>query len=66
MQCNAMQCNAMQCNAMQCNAMQCNTMHDDIQDSDFQLPGYLPIHRKDAGHLHGLFMLRTIFRLLGG
>ena len=28
--------------------------HDDIQDSDFQLPGYLPIHRKDAMHMHSL------------
>ena len=27
---------------------------DEIKDSDFQLPGYLPIHRKDAGHMHGL------------
>ena len=25
-----------------------------IQDSDFQVPGYLPIHRNDAGHMHGL------------
>ena len=25
-----------------------------IQDSDFQLPGYLPIHRKDAGQIHSL------------
>ena len=33
----------------------CEThLHDDIQDSDFQLPGYLPIHREDAGHMHGL------------
>ena len=33
----------------------CETyLHDDIQDSDFQLSGYLPIHRKDAGHMHGL------------
>ena len=33
----------------------CETnVHDDIQDSDFQLPGYWPIHRKDAGHMHGL------------
>ena len=33
----------------------CETnLHDDIQDSDFQLPSYLPIHRKEAGHMHGL------------
>ena len=33
----------------------CETnLHDNTQDSDFQLPGYLPIHRKDAGHMHGL------------
>ena len=33
----------------------CETnLHDDIQDSDFQLPGYLPSHRKDAGHLQDL------------
>ena len=33
----------------------CETnLHGDIQDSDFQLPGYLPIHRKDVGHMHGL------------
>ena len=33
----------------------CETnLHDDIQDSDSQLPGYLPIHRKDAGYMHGL------------
>ena len=33
----------------------CETnLHDGIQDSDFQLPGYLPIHRKDAGYMHGL------------
>ena len=33
----------------------CETdLHDDVQDSDFQLPGYLPIHRKDAGHMHCL------------
>ena len=26
----------------------CKTnLHDNIQDSDFQLPGYLPIHRND-------------------
>ena len=25
-----------------------------IQDSDFQLPGYLPIHRKDAEQIHSL------------
>ena len=32
----------------------CETnLHDNIQD-DFQLPGYLPIHRKDTGHMHGL------------
>ena len=33
----------------------CETnLHDDIQESDVQLPGYLPIHRKDAGHMHSL------------
>ena len=33
----------------------CETnLHDNIQDSDFQLPGYLPIHHNDAGHIHGL------------
>ena len=33
----------------------CETnLHDDIQDSDFQLPGYLPIHRKDNRNMHGL------------
>ena len=34
----------------------CETnLHDNIQDSDFQLPGYLPIHRKNAaGHMHDL------------
>ena len=33
----------------------CETyLHDEIQDSDFQLPVYLPIHRKDAGHMHSL------------
>ena len=33
----------------------CETnLHDNTQDSDFQLPDYLPIHRKDAGHMHGL------------
>ena len=31
----------------------CETNLHDIQDSDFQLPSYLPIHRKDAGHMHG-------------
>ena len=43
-------------------------LHDDIQDSDFQLPGYLPIHRKDAGHMHVLavYVKRAIFRLLQG
>ena len=29
-------------------------LHDDIHDSDFQLLGYLQIHRMDAGHMHGL------------
>ena len=29
-------------------------LHNDIQDSDFQSTDYLPIHRKDAGHVHGL------------
>ena len=28
--------------------------HDDIQNSEFQLPAYLSIHHKDAGHMHGL------------
>ena len=48
-------------------------LHDDIQDSDFHLPGYLPIYRKDAGHMHSLgayvksnlarmIMSRTYFR----
>ena len=33
----------------------CETnLHDDIQHSDFQLPGYLPIHHKEAGHMHSL------------
>ena len=33
----------------------CETnLHDDIQDPDFQLSGYLSIHRKDAGHMHDL------------
>ena len=33
----------------------CETnLHDNILDSDFQLPGYLPIHCKDAGHMHDL------------
>ena len=33
----------------------CETnLHDDIHDSDVQLHGYLPIQRKDAGHMHGL------------
>ena len=33
----------------------CETnLHDDIQDADFQLSGYLLIHRKDGGHIHGL------------
>ena len=33
----------------------CETnLHDDIQDSDFQLRGFLPNHRKDAGHMHGI------------
>ena len=33
----------------------CETnLHDNIHDSDFQLSGYLPIHCKDAGHMHGL------------
>ena len=29
-------------------------LHEDIQDSDFQLPGYLPIHCNDAGLMHSL------------
>ena len=33
----------------------CETnLHHDIQDSDFQLPGYLAIHRKVVGRMHGL------------
>ena len=28
-------------------------LHGEIQDSDFELPGYFPIHRKDAGPMHG-------------
>ena len=32
----------------------CETnLHDDIQDTDFQLPGYLPIHSKGGGHIQG-------------
>ena len=29
-------------------------LHGDIHDSDSQLPGYLPIHRKYAGHMYCL------------
>ena len=33
----------------------CQTnLHDDIQASDLQLSGYLPIHCKDAENMHGL------------
>ena len=31
-----------------------SNLHDGILDSDFLVPGYLPIHRKDSGHMHGL------------
>ena len=33
----------------------CETnLHEDVLDADVQLPGYLPIHRKDSGNMHGL------------
>ena len=48
----------------------CETnLHGDIQNSDFQLHGYLPIHCKDVGHMQSIcralvFTLRAIFQLL--
>ena len=29
-------------------------LHHNIQDCDFQMPGYLPNHCKNTGHIHGL------------
>ena len=31
-----------------------SNLHEGILDADFLVPGYLPIHRKDSGHMHGL------------
>ena len=45
----------------------CETnLHDNIQDSDFQLPGYLQIHCKDVGHMHCLGVYAKSNLLIGG
>ena len=45
----------------------CETdLHDDIQDYDFQLHGYLPIHHNVAGHMHSLDVYFKSNLLLAG